>query len=426
MARRARRPAFRALPAEALPLYLAAWQGIAAPADSADDLKARLEQLFGYPAAAEAWEKQILPARLFPYYGVWLDTLMATSELTWFGCGNRKIGFAFAGDLDLFLAGGNGASGADAAGGGGKALPDELARLLPERFGRYSLLDIARYARLDSATVTEKLWSLAWQGRIANDSFAALRQGIMTDFAPFSPKAQQGRPSRSGYDRWAASRPLAGSWHAIGPEGLDLDPIDETELVKDRVRQLFARYGILFRELLAYELPPLQWGGVFKALRLMELSGEILSGHFFEGIPGAQFISHEAFRFLNEPLPEDSVFWMNAADPASLCGVNLLALKSGLPSRLPSTHLVYRGTKPVLISRRNGAILDIAVPPEDPRLPEYLGFTKALLGREFLPEKSLLLETINGQSAIGSEYSRALKAFGFRGYYKGLELARAY
>jgi ATP-dependent Lhr-like helicase len=248
----------------------------------------------------------------------------------------------------------------------------------------------------------------------------------MTDFAPFSPKMERGRPSRSGYNRWAASRPLAGSWHAIGAGGFDRDPIEDAELAKDRVRQIFGRYGILFRELLAYELPPLQWAGGFRALRLMELSGEILSGHFFEGVPGAQFISHEAFRFLNEPLPEEAVFWMNAADPASLCGIRNEALKGGLPSRIPSTHLVYRGSKLVLISRRNGSVLEFSVPPDDPRLPEYLLFAKTLLGREFIPEKALSVETINGKPAVKSEYSGALKEFGFQGYYKGLELTKKY
>jgi ATP-dependent Lhr-like helicase len=351
---------------------------------------------------------------------------MATSGLMWFGCGNRRISFAFADDLELFLPGKGGGSDTDTHGPGGKTPQDELMALLPERFGRYSLFDIARYAKLDSAAVTERIWNLAWQGRVANDAFATLRQGITTDFSPFSPKTERGRPSRSGYNRWAASRPLAGSWHAINTEDADKDPIEETELAKDRTRQLFGRYGILFRELLACELPPLQWAGVFRALRLMELSGEILSGHFFEGIPGAQFISHEAFRFLNKPLPEDAIYWMNAADPASLCGIRNETLKGNLPSRIPSTHLVYRGRKLVLISRRNGSALKFSIPPDDPRLPEYLSFMKTLLGREFLPEKAFPVETINGKPALASEYSGTLKEFGFQGYYKGLELTRKY
>ena len=138
-------------------------------------------------------------------------------------------------------------------------------------------------------------------------------------------------------------QPFPGTGTSSSLEGVDKDPIDEAELVKDRVRQLLRRYGILFRELVAYELPLLQWANDLRALRLMELSGEILSGHFFEGIPGIQFISHEAFRFLNEPFAEDRVYWMNAVDPASLCGIRLDSLKGVFPSRIPSTHLAYRG-----------------------------------------------------------------------------------
>ena len=349
---------------------------------------------------------------------------MQTSGLVWFGCGNRKISFAFADDLELFLARGDGPI--DGAALEEKMPPDRLAGLLPERIGRYSLLDIARHAGMDSGAVTEKLWKLAWQGRVTNDAFATIRQGILTDFAPFPLKTERARPSRSGYNRWAASRPLAGNWYAIDAEGIERDPIDDAELVKDRVRQLLRRYGVLFREILAGELPLLQWAKTFRALRLMELSGEILSGYFFEGIPGAQFISHEAFRFLHEPLPEESVYWLNATDPASLCGVKLEALKGGLPGRIPSTHLVYRGKWPVMISRRSGSALEFLASPNDPRIPEYLAFFKALLAREFNPEKMILVETINGKPALESEYSQALKEFGFTRYHKGFELVRKY
>ena len=349
---------------------------------------------------------------------------MQSSELMWFGCGSRKISFAFADDLELFLERASGTTDAAAAEAGKR--PDRLAELLPERIGRYSLLDIARYAKMDSRTVTEKLWSLAWQGLITNDAFATLRQGILTDFAPVDLKTERSRPSRSAYNRWTASRPLAGNWYALDTEGVERDPIDDAELVKDRVRQLLRRYGILFREILAAELPLLQWAKIFRALRLMELSGEILSGYFFEGIPGAQFISHEAFRFLKEPLPEESVYWMNATDPASLCGVRLEALKGSLPSRIPSTHLVFRGKQPVVISRRSGSALDFMAAPDDPRIAEYLAFCKVLLTRQFGPEKLISVETINGKPALESEYGKPLKAFGFSRYHKGFELVRKY
>jgi ATP-dependent helicase Lhr and Lhr-like helicase len=100
--------------------------------------------------------------------------------------------------------------------------------------------------------------------------------------------------------------------------------------------------------------------------------------------------------------------------------------KAGLPSRLPSKRMVYCGRRLVLMSRRNGGILDFSLPPNDPRLSEYLRFTKVLLGREFLPEKIVSVETINGKPALESEYGGALREFGFQRYHKGWELTRRY
>ena len=56
-------------------------------------------------------------------------------------------------------------------------------------------------------------------------------------------------------------------------------------------RLLLDRYGILFRELLQRELPAFRWSSVFRSLRIMELSGEILAGYFFHGIPGPHSLS---------------------------------------------------------------------------------------------------------------------------------------
>ncbi len=423
MARKARRPSFTALKIDHLPLFLAAWQGLVATGEAVSDLQDRLDQLFGYPAPAEAWETHILPARLSPYSGSRLDGLMQGSGLMWFGCGSGKIGFAFADDLELYLPR-DGRTKAETA--EEEALPDEISRLFPNRMGRYSLPDIVRFSRGDSRTVTRKLWDLVWRGLVANDSLAALRQGILTDFAHNGPKSGPGRPVRPGHGRWGAAQLYPGNWHVLGGERIEKDSIDEAELVKDRVRQLLRRYGILFRQLVACELPLLQWAAIFRALRLMELSGEILSGYFFEGIPGIQFISPEAYRFLNTPIREDAVYWMNAIDPASLCGIRLDSLKGVNPSRIPSTHLVYSGTKRVLVSRRNGGALDIHVPPDDPRIGDYLSFFKVLLARDFSPEKIVTVETINGRPASGSDYARPLKEFGFSATHKGLELAKKY
>ncbi len=423
MARKSRRPVFRALPIDHLPLFLAAWQGLVKQGETLEDLKERLDQLFGFPASADAWETHILPARMLPYYGAWLDNLMQGNDLMWFGCGKKKVAFAFADDLELFLSR-QGSANLESA--DENLLPDELSRLFPRRMGRYSLGEIVRFSKSDSTAATAKLWELAWQGRVTNDTFASVRQGILTDFAPPGLKREARRAFRSGYGRWRLPQPFPGTWRVVDAEGVDRDPIDAAELVKDRVRQLLRRYGILFRELVAYELPLLRWANVFRALRLMELSGEILSGYFFESIPGVQFCAHDAYRFLNEPFAEEATYWMNAVDPASLAGIGLDSLKGLMPSRIPSTHMAYRGRKQVLLSRRNGAALTFHVSPDDPQVPDCLAFLKALLSREFDPEKIITVETINGKPASGSEYARPLKDFGFSKGYKGLELARKY
>ncbi len=154
----------------------------------------------------------------------------------------------------------------------------------------------------------------------------------------------------------------------------------------------------------------------------MELSGEILSGHFFEGIKGLQFISHEALRFLSSPLNKDSIYWFNASDPASLCGVKFDKTSKQLPRRLVTTYLVYHGKKLVIISKKTCKQLEIKVPYDNPNILKYFSFFKSLIGREFNPLKSLLIESINNEPAHKSQYVEPLIAFGFSKDYKGLEL----
>jgi ATP-dependent Lhr-like helicase len=157
----------------------------------------------------------------------------------------------------------------------------------------------------------------------------------------------------------------------------------------------------------------------------MELSGEVIAGYFFEGIPGPQFISPRALRVLQRKLPEDTVYWINAADPASLCGLQLDALKGMLPPRVPSTHLVYRGAKLVMVSKRNGRDLTFHVPPDDPHLPEYMGALHHLLSRQFQPVRRIAIETINEDPAPQSPYVPALRTcFEVMVDYKQVNLSR--
>jgi ATP-dependent Lhr-like helicase len=161
--------------------------------------------------------------------------------------------------------------------------------------------------------------------------------------------------------------------------------------------------------LLDRELPCLQWPHLFRALRRMELSGEVFAGQFFEGVPGVQFASASAVHALRQGFGHDSIFWLNAQDPASCAGLDLPGLKADLPRRVAGNHLVYRGADLVVVSQRSGKSLTIHLQPDDPLLKRCFGFMDNLLARRIEPVASIGVEEINGAPALKSPYLPVLR-----------------
>jgi ATP-dependent Lhr-like helicase len=112
---------------------------------------------------------------------------------------------------------------------------------------------------------------------------------------------------------------------------------------------------------------------------------------------------------LVEGVPEDRVWWVNAADPVSPCGLGLAGLDA-LPRRVPTSHLVCHGSRVVVVSERRGRSLQIRVGPDHPNLGEYLGFIKVLLTRSIRPARAIVVETINGEDSAAGPYRTALAA----------------
>ncbi|MCG8568696.1 MAG: ATP-dependent helicase, partial [Spirochaetes bacterium] len=409
-----KQPLFEPLPLEALGQFFAFYQGIIHPGNHIIALQNRLDQLFGYPAQAGLWESDIFPVRLNPYYPAWLDSLMQSADLIWFGCGEKKVSFCFQEDLDFFQE--------------NKDDPkDETEDFLRTQPGKFSYFDLTTNSQYPKEEITKKLWQACWQGRLSNDTFIALRKAIQNNFVIDNKITETGNKRRVQFNRWQASKPLIGNWFILKSkqDGSD-DTIALEENNKERVRILLARYGILFKELLNRELPLLNWSKLFKTLRIMELSGEILSGCFFEDIPGLQFISAEAFRLLGEKLPSHQIYWLNACDPASLCGLKLETLKGQLPSRIASNYLVYEDRRLLLDLRRTGKEVHIYCEDQDPALLEGLGVFRFMINREFEPAKRILVEKINDQPANQSPFLDTFLAFGFKKQYKGLELWKSF
>jgi len=400
LGRKAAQPAVEARPLPQLALFLAYHQGLTRPGGR-DDLTERLNRLLCWAAPAGHWESEILPARLPDYHPDWLDGVMQRHDLGWIGREGQKVLFCFQEELDLI------APPVKTAGD-----TREIEKFFPDDRGRYPFGALEVLAPGSAEALNDRLWQWVWQGQVSNDTFAALRRGVETGFKMPGVRAQisAGRPRRPGralFQRWRGARPGLGNWFRLdypnaGPEDGE-DVLAREERHKDRVRLLLDRYGIVFRELLARELPMLRWGPLFRSLRLMELSGEVLSGHFFEGIEGLQFIFSQSLPDFHRTLPGQAVFWLNALDPACLCGLELSQLRGRLPRRLPGVHIVYHGAQPVIFSHGLGARLEIMVSADDPRLEAYFGFLDHLLARRVMPLRAIGIQRINQEPAPRQE-----------------------
>jgi ATP-dependent Lhr-like helicase len=291
---------------------------------------------------------------------------------------------------------------------------------------------------MDSNSCISLIWKEAWKGRLSADSWEPVRRGLGSGFTPpavTEDVTNTGTPAahplnrrrlipKAIRDRWKAGKPLEGSWFSLIAdycEGApETDFIEAEELARDRVRLLSDRFGLLCRPLLEREGPAFSWSGLLPAMRRMELAGELIAGRFFSGLNSLQFASPAFLTELEEAEDlvhgaEKPLYWMNAADPASPAGLELdsPALNSSLPPRSAASRLCFRGTELIAVSERGGKGLRIFAAPDDPALPEALGFLLLPRTRKVMPVNKISLQEINGAPASASLYSGILKSLGF-------------
>jgi len=127
-------------------------------------------------------------------------------------------------------------------------------------------------------------------------------------------------------------------------------------------RQLLARYGVVFRDLLQREssLPP--WRDLLVALRRLEARGEIRGGRFVTGFVGEQFALGEALddlRGVRTPGPYPEVCRVAATDPLNLVGI--LTVGARVPAILGNAVLFLDG-QPVASLEAGDLVLRHPVP----------------------------------------------------------------
>ena len=237
-------------------------------------------------------------------------------------------------------------------------------------------------------------WGLVWNGVVTADTLAPLRAGLRQDFRLDAPGARS--PRRRAR---AVARGWPGNWRLVDAPATTDSALERLEDDKERVRNLAERYGVLNREIVNRET---RWAGLFKAIRIMELAGELMAGHFFQNLSGPQFITPRALHKLRSYRPPQS-FWLNATDPAAPCG--LAADWPELPKRMPGNYLSFCDGELALVIENQGARLTFHVPPDHPDIDSITAPVQYLTRIR----RRIAVDTINGENARRSPYLDCLE-----------------
>jgi ATP-dependent Lhr-like helicase len=186
------------------------------------------------------------------------------------------------------------------------------------RHGALFTTDLATTTRRLPNDVEEALWDGVARGLVTSDGFEAVRSLLSqrvvarVQYRPRLRRAGSRSAARSG-----------GRWSLIeaAPATEDAD-----ELAEALAEQLLARWGVVFRDLLARETFTVPWREVLWALRRMEARGTIRGGRFVSGFSGEQYALPEAVEALRAVRKSDrsgETVTISAADPLNLVGIVL-------------------------------------------------------------------------------------------------------
>jgi ATP-dependent Lhr-like helicase len=307
--------------------FLQRWQHVA-PMSRLHGIDGTLQvirQLAGYEIPAVAWEAQILPARVAGYRSEYLDRLCYAGDVMW-------------GRLTPHPALEPRASGEPA-----RVRPTRLApialflradaqELIVQRRSDTAALshaaretlqqieelrapffaEILRHTKRLPSEVEEALWQLVAAGLVTADGFDALRS-LSDAKRRLGEKGLRARPRSS-----------SGRWTLLGGE---IERIDREAFA----RRLLARWGVVFRDVIARESLAPPWRELLVVLRRLEARGEIRGGRFVAGFVGEQFAlpeAIEALRAARRTGAEPESVTVGAYDPLNLAGIVLPAAPS--------------------------------------------------------------------------------------------------
>ncbi len=283
--------------------FLLTWQHLAGSSrlHGVEGLARLVYQLQGYEVPAAAWESHVLPMRLADYRPEVLDQLCFSGEIAWGRLSKATstrvsrvvpIALFFREDLDWLMGLREASEGPEEALSTGA----QQVRSILDTRGASFLSEIVKRSGRSVGEVEAALRELVGHGDATADGFDALR-ALMTR------------------ERHRASR---GRWSLLAR-----DPGGVEDAAERFARQLLARWGVVFRDLLARESLAPAWRDLLIAYRRLEARGEIRGGRFVSGYLGEQFALPEAVELLRALRREElsgEVLEVSAADPVNLTG----------------------------------------------------------------------------------------------------------
>jgi ATP-dependent helicase Lhr and Lhr-like helicase len=326
--------------------WLLGWQHLAPQTQLSGEegVMAALHQLEGFEAPAVEWERTLLPARVANYSPAWLDQLCLSGAVGWGrisphpawstgdGGAPRRVIPTNAAPITFYIR--------ETA----EWLPHALAQqsvdekllaaaLSPEALRIRALLqqrgacfanDLQRITALTRAETAHALWELATAGLAAADGFDQLRALMDPRRKATTTETPGKRPTRTTAGRWSLLNEDDDQAQAQ-PHAVDaIAAARRTDAALESfARMLLARYGVLFRDLLARESNAPKWRELLNILRRLEARGEVRGGRFVNGFGGEQFALPEAVESLREARKHESQheIAVAAADPLNLAGI---------------------------------------------------------------------------------------------------------
>lgn len=301
-----------------------------------------LAQLQGFPAAAGAWEAELLPARISDYSPHWLDDACRSGQWAW----NRLAATVSSSTLTstplvLLPREHLGLWRSLAPAPDLEQLGTRAQRVLQTLQAQGALFfdELGQEAHLLPSELETALQELVGSGLVSADGFSGLRSLI-------TPAAKRtSRNSRRGHPPLSSSMAQAGRWALLRRSGAAVDNDQRLEHV---ARSLLRRYGVVCWRLLERESDVLPaWRELLRCYHRLEARGEIRGGRFIAGLAGEQFALPEAvglLRQVRKRAPDGALQVVSGCDPLNLVGTLLPGAK--VPA-VAGNRVLYQDGVPV-------------------------------------------------------------------------------